>query len=409
MIEVNYLDTLWVLIASSMVFMMHMGFASIEAGFTRSKNTVSILMKNLSTVFMGSFVFCVIGFTLAFSGSGSIVGNLDNIFIRGIGSAAWDGLTIPGYVFFLFQMMFAATAATIVSGAVAERIKFSAYLVISGILIALIYPLVAHWVWGGGWLAERGFIDFAGSTVVHSVGGWAALACAYVLGPRIGKYGKDGKPHAIAGHNIGLASIGLFILWFGWFGFNAGSELAVDDAIGLIATNTFLAGITGGLATMIVTWKRIGKPDVGMTMNGVLAGLVAITAPCAVVAPHWAMLIGAIGGVLVVFAVDFVEVRLKVDDPVGAISVHGINGLWGTLAVGFFAKETGLFTAGKLGQLGTQMLGAATTFIFVFALSILLAKIVKSTIGIRVPEHIEVKGLDTTEFGADAYPDFIRD
>ena len=409
MMEISYLDTLWVLIASSMVFMMHLGFASIEAGFTRSKNTVSIIMKNLSTVFVGSLMFFLIGFSLAFSGDGAFVGTLDLVAIRGIGAGVWDGLTIPGIVFFLFQMMFAATAATIVSGAVAERIKFSAYLLISAVLIAFIYPVIAHWVWGGGWLADRGFIDFAGSTVVHSVGGWAALATAFVLGPRIGKYDSNKKPQAIAGHNIGLATVGLFILWFGWFGFNAGSELAVDDAVGIIATNTFLAAIMGGLATMFVTWKKSGKPDAGMTMNGVLAGLVAITAPCAVVSPHWSLVIGAVGGVIVVVAVDLVELVLKIDDPVGAISVHGVNGLWGTLAVGLFASGEGLFTSGKIGLLGIQALGAGVTFISVVVLCFLLATAVKATIGIRVPEAIEVRGLDTTEFGADAYPDFIRD
>jgi len=409
MMEISYLDTLWVLIASSMVFMMHLGFASIEAGFTRSKNTVSIIMKNLSTVFVGSLMFFLIGFSLAFSGDGAFVGTLDLVAIRGVGAGVWDGLTIPGIVFFLFQMMFAATAATIVSGAVAERIKFSAYLLISAVLIAFIYPVVAHWVWGGGWLADRGFIDFAGSTVVHSVGGWAALATAFVLGPRIGKYDSNGKPQAIAGHNIGLATVGLFILWFGWFGFNAGSELAVDDAVGIIASNTFLAAIMGGLATMFVTWKKSGKPDAGMTMNGVLAGLVAITAPCAVVSPHWSLVIGAVGGVIVVVAVDLVELVLKIDDPVGAISVHGVNGLWGTLAVGLFASGEGLFTSGKVGLLGIQALGAGVTFISVVVLCFLLATAVKATIGIRVPEAIEVRGLDTTEFGADAYPDFIRD
>jgi Amt family ammonium transporter len=409
MMEISYLDTLWVLIASSMVFMMHLGFASIEAGFTRSKNTVSIIMKNLSTVFVGSLMFFIIGFSLAFSGDGAFVGTLDLVAIRGVGADVWDGLTIPGIVFFLFQMMFAATAATIVSGAVAERIKFSAYLLISAVLIAFIYPVVAHWVWGGGWLADRGFIDFAGSTVVHSVGGWAALATAFVLGPRIGKYDSNKKPQAIAGHNIGLATVGLFILWFGWFGFNAGSELAVDDAVGIIASNTFLAAIMGGLATMFVTWKKSGKPDAGMTMNGVLAGLVAITAPCAVVSPHWSLVIGAVGGVIVVVAVDLVELVLKIDDPVGAISVHGVNGLWGTLAVGLFASGEGLFTSGKVGLLGIQALGAGVTFISVVVLCFLLATAVKATIGIRVPEAIEVRGLDTTEFGADAYPDFIRD
>ena len=241
MIEINYIDTLWVLMASGMVFMMHLGFATIEAGFTRAKNTMSILMKNISTVFVGSFIFCLIGFSIAFSGEGALIGNLDHLVIRGVGTGAWNGLAIPGIVFFFFQMMFAATAATIVSGSVAERIKFGPYLIITCVLVGFVYPVIAHWIWGGGWLADMGYIDFAGSTVVHSVGGWAALATVIVLGPRIGKFTLKGKPKAIPGHNMGLAAIGLFVLWFGWFGFNGGSELALDDSVGPIIANTFLA------------------------------------------------------------------------------------------------------------------------------------------------------------------------
>jgi len=408
MLEISYIDTLWVLMASGMVFMMHLGFATIEAGFTRAKNTVSILMKNISTVFVGSFVFCLIGFSLAFSGDGALIGNLEHIVMRGLGTGAWGGLTISGIVFFFFQMMFAATAATIVSGAVAERIKFGPYLIITCVLLAVIYPMVAHWIWGGGWLADRGFIDFAGSTVVHSVGGWAALASALVLGPRIGKFTIKGIPKAIPGHNMGLATIGLFVLWFGWFGFNGGSELALNDNVGPIIVNTFLASIVAGIATMLVTWIKLGKPDTGMTMNGILAGLVAITAPCSVVTPYWALVIGAIAGVIVVYAVDFFESRLKVDDPVGAISVHGMNGLWGTLSVGLFASGSGLITSGSIDQLLIQVTGAGATFLLVFPMMFILAKMVDRAIGIRVSEFCEISGLDTTEFGGAAYPDFAR-
>jgi Amt family ammonium transporter len=409
MLEISYVDTLWVLIASSLVFIMHLGFATLEAGLTRSKNTVSIIMKNLSTVIVGSLVFFGIGFSIAFSGDGALIGGVDLAFMNGITSAPWGDLPLPSNVFFLFQMMFAATAATIVSGAVAERIKFTSYLAICALLVAFIYPTIAHWIWGGGWLAERGFLDFAGSTVVHSVGGWAALATAFILGPRIGKFSKDGKPLAIAGHDIGLATIGLFLLWVGWFGFNAGSELAVNETLGTIATTTYMSAVAGGFATLLLTWKRNGKPDTGMTMNGILAGLVAITAPCAFVSPLWAVVIGLIAGVIVVYAVDIIESKFKIDDPVGAISVHGINGLWGTLAVGLFASESGLLTTGGVSQLATQALGAAATFLLVFPVSLIIAYGIKKTIGLRVSETIELRGLDTTEFGGDAYPEFIRE
>lgn len=408
MIEVNLVDTMWVLVACCLVFLMHLGFSAIEAGFTRSKNTVSIIMKNITTILVGSIVFYIIGFSLSFSGSGPIIGDLGAIVGRGIGTPLWDGLTIPGIVFFLFQMMFAATCATIVSGAVAERIKYSAYVIISAVLVALIYPTVAHWVWGGGWLSGIGFIDFAGSTVVHSVGGWAALASAIVLGPRIGKFTSKGIPRAIAGHDIGLACIGLFILWVGWFGFNGGSALQLDSSVGTIVTTTYLASIAGGLSTLAFTWATQKKPDVSMMMNGILAGLVAVTASCASIEPYWALVIGGVAGVLVTVSVNMLETRFKIDDPVGAISVHGVNGLWGTLATGLFAQGSGLITAGKVGLLGTQALGALVVFLFVFPLSYGLALVIKKTIGIRVEAKTEIRGLDTIEFGGDAYPDFIR-
>ncbi|MCC7568264.1 MAG: ammonium transporter, partial [Candidatus Methanofastidiosa archaeon] len=316
--EISMIDTVWVLVASILVFSMQLGFAAVEAGFTRAKSTLSIIMKNMTDMILGSILFMAIGFSLAFSGSGAFIGDMGHAFIRGVGLEAWDGLAIPGLLFFFFQMMFAATAATIVSGAVAERMKYTAYFIVSAFMVVLAYPVVVHWTWGGGWLAERGFVDFAGSTVVHSVGGWAALAMAIVLGPRIGKFTAEGKPRAIPGHNIALAGIGLFMLWFGWFGFNPGSELAATSSIALIATTTNLAAAAGGLAAILTTWIKLKKPDVGMTMNGILAGLVAITAPCASVSPAWSLAIGFIAGVLVVLAVDVIETRFKVDDPVGA-------------------------------------------------------------------------------------------
>lgn len=406
--EISFIDTAWVLIASVLVFAMQLGFAAVEAGFTRSKNTSGIFMKNMSDMIMGSLLFMIIGFSLAFASGNGFIGGLDYFFLGKIGLEAWDGLAIPAMLFFFFQMMFAATAATIVSGAVAERIKYTAYLVISAVMVALIYPVVVHWTWGGGWLAAKGFVDFAGSTVVHSVGAWAALATVIVLGPRIGKFAKNGKPKAIPGHSIALAGIGMFILWFGWFGFNPGSELAADSSIALIATTTNISAAAGGFAAIVVTWIKQGKPDVGMTMNGILAGLVGITAGCAAVTPQWALVIGLVSGLFVVFAVDLIESKFKIDDPVGAISVHGICGAWGTIAVGLFASEGGLLFGGGAGLLGTQLVGVVATFVFVFPAAFVLAKVLDKAIGIRVSEEHEIRGLDTTEFGGDAYPEFIR-
>ncbi|HPR41053.1 MAG TPA: ammonium transporter [Candidatus Methanofastidiosa archaeon] len=408
MVEISFIDTVWVLVAGVLVFSMQLGFAAIEAGFTRAKSTMSIWMKNMSDMIIGSIFFMVIGFTIAFSGSGPFIGDLGHFLLKDVGLEAWDGLAIPGILFFFFQMMFAATAATIVSGAVAERIKYIAYFIISIVIIVLTYPVIVHWVWGGGWLAERGFVDFAGSTVVHSVGAWSALAAVIVLGPRIGKYTKEGVPKAIPGHNIALAGIGLFVLWFGWFGFNPGSELAADSAIAMIATTTNLAAAAGGLGAIIVTWLKLKKPDVGMTMNGILAGLVAITAPCAAVTPISSVIIGFIAGIIVVFSVYMFEGKLKIDDPVGAISVHGMCGVWGTLAVGLFATEGGLLTTGAVDLLVTQIIGVVATFAFVFTLMLVVCKIIDIAIGMRVPEAVEISGLDTAEFGGDAYPDFVR-
>ncbi|MEE8167954.1 MAG: ammonium transporter [Candidatus Hydrothermarchaeales archaeon] len=409
MMEFSSVDTAWVMISASLVFIMHLGFATVEAGFTRSKNTGSIIMKNIFTIAMGTLVFLSIGFTLAFSKGNALFGGLNHIFLMDVGLDLWPGLTIPSLTFFLFQAMFAATAATIVSGAVAERIKFSAYVVFSVILVGLIYSTVAHWIWGGGWLGsmETPFLDFAGSTVVHSVGAWAALAAVIILGPRIGKFNEDGTPNAIPGHNIAIAAIGGLLLWFGWFGFNPGSELALNANVALIATNTNIAASAGAMGAIGLTWLRFKKPDVGMTINGFLAGLVGITAACAFVTPLWALLIGILSGIIVVYAVDVLERIGKLDDPVGAISVHGVCGVFGTLSVGLFASENGLITTGQISQLISQITGIVAVFIFVFPASLLIFKAVDILIGTRVSEREEIEGLDVTEFGMSAYPEFV--
>jgi Amt family ammonium transporter len=322
----------------------------------------------------------------------------------------WAGTTISAVAFFLFQAMFAGTAATIVSGAVAERIKFAGYIIFAVVIVALIYPFIAHWIWGGGWLSEMGMVDFAGSTVVHLVGGSAALAGAMIVGPRLGKYGKDGKPRVIAGHSIPLAAMGGLILWFGWYGFNPGSQLAMDSAVPMIAVTTTLAAAAGAAMSMIVTWVKSGKPDVGMTINGFLAGLVAITAGCASVSPLSSMMIGAFAGIIVVYAVLFFD-RLMIDDPVGAISVHGICGALGTLMVGLFAEAkyggvSGLLFGGGFGQLWIQLIGVLATFAFVFLIAFGVFKVIDLLIGLRVGEHEETIGLDIGEHGMFAYPDF---
>lgn len=394
MSEINFLDTTWVLIAAFMVFIMHLGFAMVESGFTRAKNTGNIIMKNLFTITMGILAFFIIGFTLAFSEGNPFIGGLDNFLLFNI---EIHDSNIPGLAFFIFQAMFAATAATIVSGAVAERIKLSAYMIYATILVAIIYSIIVHWVWGGGWLSLMGFTDFAGSTVVHSVGAWAALAAVIVLGPRFGKF-KDGIAHAIPGHNIALGAFGALILWFGWYGFNPGSELAADSAIAGIAVTTSLAAAAGGIGALVFTWIKTGRPDLGMTINGILAGLVAITAGCAAISPQLALLTGAVGGILVVLSVDFLERVLKIDDPVGAISVHGAVGVWGTLAVGLFGGAD--FVA--------QVIGIVSVFAFVFITSYIVFKTLDMVMGTRVDPEEEIQGLDQMELAVNAYPDFVK-
>ncbi|MCU4163298.1 ammonium transporter [Carboxylicivirga caseinilyticus] len=388
------LDILWVLIAGILVFFMQAGFAMVEAGFTRAKNVGNIIMKNFMDFSIGSLVFYVIGYSIMYGGEGAFFGAFDLFYDK------------PDDLHNLFfQTVFAATAATIVSGAMAERTKFSTYLVFSLIITMVIYPISGHWVWGGGWLSELGFHDFAGSTVVHSVGGWAALAGAWIIGPRIGKY--NGKTNAIPGHNMVLGALGVFILWLGWFGFNPGSQLAISGdnayAVALIVITTNLAAAAGAAATMFVTWFRYGKPDLSMTLNGALAGLVGITAGCDAVSPEGAIAIGVIAGIIVVFSIEFIDKVLKIDDPVGAVSVHGVTGAVGTLLVGFFATDGGVFYGGGFSLLGVQALGVLSIGAWAFGLGLILFTVLKYTMGLRVSEQEEREGLDIHEHGQSSY------
>jgi Amt family ammonium transporter len=393
------LDLMWVVICGILVFFMQAGFTLVETGFTRSKNTGNIIMKNLMDFCIGTVGFWAIGYTIMYGDSiGSFIGNPTLFF---------DSITDMHSLF--FQTVFAATAATIVSGAIAERTKFSTYLIFSLMMTVFIYPISGHWVWqGSGWLTNLGFIDFAGSTVVHSVGGWAALVAAIMVGPRIGKY-TDGKSNPIPGHNLMLGSLGVFILWLGWFGFNAGSQLAISgdsaNAVAGIIITTNLAGAAGALAAMFVTWSVYGKPDISMTLNGVLAGLVGVTAGCAVVSPVGAICIGLICGTAVVFAIEFIDKKLKVDDPVGAVSVHGVCGAIGTLLVGVFATDGGLLYGGGFDQLGVQAIGVFAIGAWAIVTSFIVLFILKKTMGLRVSKEEEIDGLDIREHGTNVYND----
>ena len=412
------IDTFWVLLAAILVFFMNLGFAAVEAGFARAKNTVNILSKNFIVFAVSSLGFLLLGWGLMFGGDNPFVGT-SHLFILGGGDLSFYDSTltsnVPFWGKFFFQLVFCGTAATIVSGAVAERIKYVAFIIFSFVLTLVIYPIVGHWVWGGGWLSDMGFMDFAGDAVVHSLGGWGALSGALILGPRIGKYGKDGKAKAIPGHSMSLAVIGLFVLWLGWFGFNPGSTMSFQnpaDVVSILMT-TNTAAIAAVLTSTITSWIYLGKPDLGMTINGCLAGLVGITGSCAYVSVLSSLIIGAIAGVLVVFLVVFFD-KIKIDDPVGATSVHLGCGTFGTLCVGLFAQEgvtslstrNGLFFGGGFGLLGTQIVGILAIGIFGFVTTALVWLALKKTIGIRVSTEEEIAGLDIGEHGNMAYPDF---
>lgn len=401
------IDTIWTLVAGFLVFFMQAGFAMVETGFTRAKNAANIIMKNLMDFAVGTIAFWLVGFGIMFGVSKAglfgttlfgVVGNTDHL-----------GLSIPLMAFLIFQTVFAATAATIVSGAMAERTKFVSYIIYSAVISLVIYPVVGHWIWNsGGWLFKRGMIDFAGSTVVHSVGGWAALVGAAILGPRIGKYGKNGKVNVIPGHSITLAALGVFILWFGWFGFNPGSTLSgTNPKIADIAVTTNIAAAAGACISMIFTWIRYGKADVSMTLNGALAGLVAITAGCAAVNNVGAAAIGGMAGVLVILSVEFFDKVVKIDDPVGAVSVHGICGSFGTIMVGFFAVDGGLLYGGGTSLLVTQVIGVGAVAAWTLITAAILFTVLKYTIGLRVTEAEELEGLDIGEHGMAAYGDFV--
>jgi Amt family ammonium transporter len=395
-------NNLWMMIAAALVFIMHLGFATVESGLTRAKNTTNILFKNTFVVCVGIITYALVGFNLmypgefngwfGFAGFGTFPGEADM-------TSAYN----PGYTYwtdFLFQAMFAATAATIVSGAVAERIKLSSFMVFSTVFVAFVYTILGSWKWGKGWLDVLGFYDFAGSTLVHSVGGWGALAGVLLLGPRIGKYTKDGKMLPIPGHSLPLATIGVFLLWLGWFGFNGGSVLSADPAlVSLTLVTTCLAAAAGGLSATFTSWALAKKPDLSMALNGILAGLVGITAGADQMAMVSAILIGVIAGVLVVNAVMFFD-RVKIDDPVGAISVHLVCGIWGTLAVGIFGAKAGL------DQLGYQLVGVIAYGAAAFLSSMVIFGFVRVTMGLRVSAEEEIEGLDLGEHGMQAYPDF---
>lgn len=397
----NDTNTLWTCLAAFLVFFMQAGFAMVEVGFTRAKNACNIIMKNLLDFSIGSLTFWLIGFGLMFGATGTgWFGTTNFLYDAGSDNFNW--------AFLIFQTVFCATAATIVSGAMAERTKFSSYLIYTIAITVFVYPIFGSWAWGSlmdgsGWLEGRGFLDFAGSTVVHSIGGWAALAGALVLGPRIGKYnGKKTTP--IPGHNIPLAALGVFILWLGWFGFNPGSTTAVGGgSFAFIAVTTNLSAAAGAMSAMVTSWLWFKKPDPSFALNGALAGLVAITAGCDVIPVHFAALTGLAAGVIVVASCVFFD-KIRIDDPVGAISVHGMCGAWGTLAVGLFAAEAGLFAGGGLTQLGIQALGVAAAFLWAFPVSFVIFYAIHATVGLRVSPEEEMEGLDLTEHGIYAYP-----
>ena len=420
------MDTMWTLLTAFLVFWMNAGFALVESGMCRVKNAVNILSKNFIVFALSSLAFFVLGWGVMFGDGNGFMGTSGLWMLGGTDNSPatgdaymgvytainWTG--IPLYAKFFFQLVFAGTAATIVSGCVAERIKYLSFIFFSLLLVGVAYPITGHWIWGGGWLAQAGFWDFAGSTVVHTVGGIAGLAGILLLGPRIGKYKADGSVNAIPGHSMTSATLGCLILWLGWFGFNPGSTMAADPvAISHILNTTNLAGAMGLLTATATAWIVLGKPDLGMTINGCLAGLVAITAPCAFVSINSSLVIGGISGVIVVFAVLFFD-KMRIDDPVGALAVHLANGVWGTLSVGLFAQDkitgvatgNGLFNGGGLSLLGVQAMGSASVILFTLVASLIFWGVIKATMGLRVAQEEEINGLDLGEHGMEAYAGF---
>ncbi|MBI1337257.1 MAG: ammonium transporter [Phycisphaera sp.] len=428
-VESSVLDGIWLMLTGTLVMFMQAGFAMVETGLTRAKNAINIMAKNLLDFCFGSLLFWVVGYAIMYgtNSGGGLFGFSSEYLFMGSGlDIAGNADGFANAAGWFFQMVFCATAATIVSGAMAERTKLSSYILYSCVISAIIYPISGHWIWGGGWLGAMpadggwGMRDFAGSTVVHSVGAWAALAGAIMVGPRLGKYNKDGTANAIPGHNIVLAALGVFILWFGWYGFNPGSTLACHAGVSYIAVTTTVAASAGSVAALFCSWIKFGKPDVTMALNGVLAGLVGITAPCASVEPWAAVVIGFIAGILVFCSVLFVERVLKIDDPVGAVSVHGVCGAWGTISIGIFGSQKvdvlfwddascikdGLLYGGGVSQLITQIVGVVAVFIYVFVAALILFAILKYTIGLRVSDVEQIEGLDLGEHDMAAYPDF---
>lgn len=414
-------NIVWLCLCALLVFFMQAGFAMVETGLTRAKNAVNIMMKNLLDFCLGALLFWAGGYAVMYcSDEYNFLGFDSSLMFLGSANTASDAGSFAFSAGWFFQVVFAATAATIVSGAMAERTKLASYLIYTCTITAFVYPIAGHWIWGGGWLSDLGIRDFAGSTVVHSVGAWAALAGAILVGPRLGKYNKDGSVNAIAPHNLPLATLGVFILWFGWYGFNPGSTLAAVGGVAHVAVTTTLAASAGALGALFTSWVKFKKPDLSMSLNGALAGLVGITAPCASVSTTSAVIIGLVAGILVVYSCLFLERKLKIDDPVGAISVHGVCGVWGTLAIGLFGQRSidvqfwsedtaiqdGLFFGGGFSQLGVQALGALAVFAFTFVSMYIIFFIIKSVVGLRVSDEEQIQGLDLGEHGNVAYGDF---
>ncbi len=415
-------NIIWLCITGFLVFFMQAGFALVESGLTRAKNAVNIMMKNLLDFSFGAILFWAVGYAIMYSsGDFDIIGLDSSLLFLGSADSPIDMSGYATSAAWLFQVVFAATAATIVSGAMAERTKLVSYIIYSCIISAIVYPISGHWIWGGGWLGDLNMRDFAGSTVVHSVGGWAALAGAILVGPRLHKFNPDGTPNPILPHNMPMAALGVFILWFGWYGFNPGSTLAAVGGVAHVAVTTTIAAATGTVGALILSWILFKKPDLSMTLNGTLAGLVGITAGCASVSTLSAAIIGFIAGLIVVVSILFIERVLKVDDPVGAISVHGVCGAWGTIAIGLFGQraidvaywaedtaiQDGLFFGGGFHQLGVQLLGVAVVFVYVFGVMLLVFSIIKAIVGLRVSDEEQLEGLDLGEHGNVAYAGFL--